>query len=181
MRYTNVMESFQEILMAGGHTNSLGRAQEVFKVVQHDNSKMGELFNCIRAKDAWVRMRAIDTFEKLVKSDPGLAQPYLPLILTDLTKSNQPSIQWHLAQIFAEVELSKHQQVDAVTWLKRKIVNADVDWIVSVNVMKSLLYFHKTRLISREDLMSLFEIQTKHASKSVRKKGRDIYKRITDK
>lgn len=166
------MESFREILMAGGHANSLGRANEVLAAVESSPLRMDELFSCITAEDAWVRMRAIDTFEKLVRNNPGLAGPYLPSIFSDLMKSTQPSIQWHLAQIFTEVELNRQQQVDATAWLKNNISSSDVDWIVSANTMKALMHFYEAGLITKAELEPLFTIQTKHASKSVRKKAR---------
>jgi hypothetical protein len=165
-----VMESFEEIFTAGGHSNSLGRAGEVLNTVQDDTSRLGELFNCISADDAWVRMRAVDTFEKIVKDQPDLAQPYLESIFSDLTKSEQPSIQWHLAQIFGEVPLNGSQRSHAVEWLEQRIKSTDVDWIVSVNVMKTLLSFCRQKYISSGALEPLFKVQTAHMSNTVRKK-----------
>jgi len=165
------MESFEEILTVGGHSNSLGRAIEVLQTVQGNHARLDELFSCISADDAWVRMRAIDTFEKLVKDKPELAQPYLSSIFSQLTKSEQPSIQWHVAQIFAEVALSDAERNEAVKWLKQRIKSTDVDWIVSVNVMKTLLSFCKQKYISAGELEPLFKTQATHSSKSVRKKA----------
>ncbi|HEX6415939.1 MAG TPA: hypothetical protein VFZ62_00240 [Candidatus Saccharimonadales bacterium] len=165
------MEPFKEILAAGGHANSLGRSGEVLEAVRTDNTKMDELFECISHEDAWVRMRAIDTFEKLVNEKPELAGPYLDAIFTKLTKSDQPSIQWHLAQIFNEVTLNDDQQKQAVLWLKQRIKTTDVDWIVSANTMKTLLSFCKKGIVSDDELRPLFETQTAHDSKSIRKKA----------
>lgn len=168
------MESFETILSAGGHANSLGRAGEVYETVKSDPSKMGELFKCIYADDAWVRMRAIDTFEKLVRYDPSLAQPYTSRLVDDLTKSEQPSIQWHLAQLFAVINLSESQTEKVILWLKDRISTRDVDWIVAVNVMKTLLHFYDEKMISRDELSDLFTIQAEHGSKTVRKKAREF-------
>lgn len=165
------MELFEEILAAGGHSNSLGRAGEVLRITQSDNSRLDELFSCISADDAWVRMRAIDTFEKLVKDKPALVQPYLPVIFSNLTKSSQPSIQWHLAQIFSEVKLTAEERSKAIAWLKNMITTTEVDWIVSVNAMKALLLFHQNGFIAASDIVPLCKVQEGHASKSVRKKA----------
>lgn len=172
------MESFEEIFTAGGHTNSLGRAGEVLQTVQNEPSRLNELFNCISADDAWVRMRAVDTFEKIVKDTPTVAQPYLESILRDLTKSNQPSIQWHLAQIFGEVSLSGSERGQAIKWLLQRIKSADVDWIVSVNVMKTLLSFYKQGYVSQGELEPLFKTQADHPSKSVRKKAANFLQEL---
>lgn len=165
------MESFEEVLTAGGHSNSLGRADEVLRIVLDDRTRLNELFDCIFADDAWVRMRAIDTFEKIIRDNPELAKPYLNRIFTELTPSTQPSIQWHLAQIFSQVELTDTQRDTATSWLKNTIATTDVDWIVSVNTMKALLQFHKNGQVTTSELTRLFKIQESHSSKSVRKKA----------
>lgn len=165
------MESFEAMFMAGGHKNSLGRSKEVFDIVKSNPSRMQELVDCISADDAWVRMRAIDTFEKLVRENPEVGKPYTGLLVDELAKSNQPSIQWHLAQIFMVIELSRVQQEKVVQWLKSTVSTLDVDWIVSANVMKALLYFYKRGLLDAEELRHLLKLQSEHKSKTVRKKA----------
>lgn len=169
------MESYESILAVGGKANSLGRASEVIENVYADPSRLEELFDCIFADDAWVRMRAIDSFEKIIKEKPTWVQPYLSKIFSGLTQSVQPSVQWHLAQIFSEVALTKQQQNLAISWLKNKIKTIDVDWIVSVNAMKALLYFHQNGFVDVKELQELFKIQENHRSKSVRKKAVEFY------
>lgn len=165
------MESYEDILATGGKTNSLGRAGEVIDSVYSNPSRLDELFDCISADDAWVRMRAIDSFEKIVQERPEWAQPYLDRIFTDLVQSSQPSVQWHLAQIFSEVTLTHEQRDHAITWLKNKLKTTDVDWIVSVNAMKTLVYFYQKGFVAASELQRLFKIQEGHTSKSVRKKA----------
>lgn len=165
------MGKFEEILKSGGHTNSLGRAGEILKEVRKDNTKIAELFSCISSDDAWVRMRAIDMFEKIVREKPALAQPYLSDIFENLTKSTQPSIQWHIAQMFAEINLNEQQHEAAIGWLKDRLRTVEVDWIVSVNAMKTLLQFNGEGLANADSLRAVFQVQTKHTSQSVRKKA----------
>lgn len=173
------MESYEEILSAGGKTNSLGRAAEVIEDVYKNPKKLNELFVCISADNPWVRMRASDSFEKIIKEKPEWVQPYLDAIFSSLTKSSQPSVQWHLAQIFMEVELAPEQQRLALRWLMDKIKTIDVDWIVAVNVMKALLYFHSKDQVSIGELQPLFETQKVHSSKTVRKKAAEFLGRIS--
>lgn len=168
------MDSYESILAFGGKANSLGRAREVIDNVYADPSSLDELFDCISADDAWVRMRAVDSFEKIIKDKPEWVRPYLNRIFADLTQSDQPSIQWHLAQIFSEVELTDEQRDQAITWLKSKIKTTDVDWIVSVNAMKALMHFHRNGFVMTNDLEQLFKIQGEHKSKSVRKKANEF-------
>jgi len=164
------MESYESILAVGGKTNSLGRAGEVIDSVYANPARIEELFNCISAEDAWVRLRAIDSFEKIIKARPEWAKPYLNRIFRNLTPSEQPSIQWHLAEIFTEVELTDKQRDDAIAWLEDRIKTTDVDWIVAANVMKALVYFYQNGFVAADDLVPLLKIQEGHASKSVRKR-----------
>ena len=57
------MEAFAEVLTEGGRSNSLGRAGEVVHAVFADRDRLDELWACISHDDAYVRMRAIDSFE----------------------------------------------------------------------------------------------------------------------
>ncbi len=165
------MEKLEDILKAGGKSNSLGRANEVIDIVLGDHSRLGELYACISADDPWVRMRAADSFEKICRVRPAWAGPYTDAMLRDLTGSTQPSVQWHLAQIFTEVELASEQKDKAVTWLKALLETPETDWIVSVNAMKALLYFRRSGLVGDDELLALFAVQARHKSKSVRKKA----------
>jgi hypothetical protein len=169
------MDSFESMLTVGGKTNSLGLAGEVIKSVYSDPSRLEELFDCIFADNAWVRMRAIDSFEKIIKEKPEWVQPYLDRIFNNLTQSSQPSIQWHLAQLFSEVQLTDKQRDRAIAWLKNKIKTTDIDWIVSVNVMKALVYFHQDGAVTTSDLKYLLKTQESHTSKSVRKKAAALF------
>ena len=172
------MESFEEVLTVGGKSNSLGRAAEVVEAVLKNHARFEELYACISAADPWVRMRAIDSFEKICRVHPEWAKAYIDVIFQDLISSTQPSIQWHLAQIFAEISLSNDQKDRAIAWLKSRILTRDVDWIVSVNVMKALLKFNSDGDVNREELLTLFRIQEQHASKSVRKKASSFIEKI---
>ena len=165
------MEPFVDILAVGGKTNSLGRADEVIKLVLDNPSRLDELYACITAEDAWIRMRAIDSIEKICRVHSDWLQPYLVNMLDELTTSNQPSIQWHLAQIFTELDLSAAQKEQAVVWLTKLIASTDVDWIVSANSMQSLVYFEGQDLISKTELRRLLQIQQIHKSNAVKKRA----------
>lgn len=165
------MEKLVDILMVGGKTNSLGIANEVINIVLADKSTLGELYECLFADDAWVRMRAADSLEKVCRVHPAWIEPYVDRMLNDLTIHTQPSIQWHLAQIFAEVDLSNDQRRRIIAWLKRLLSSKDIDWIVSANAMKTLVQFHHDGQIVKSELVSLFELQRQHNSNTVRKKA----------
>ena len=164
------MEPFEEVLAAGGHRTSLGRAGEVLTLLRADGSRTDELFACISADDAWVRMRAVDTFEKLVREDAARGAPYVGRVLDELTTSDQPSVQWHVAQLLDLVDLTAAQRATAITWLRGRVSTTEVDWIVAVQALATLVSFVRRGWIPASDVLPLLEVQEAHASASVRRK-----------
>lgn len=57
--------------------------------------------------------------------------PFVDRILGDLGHREQPSVQWHVAQLLAELDLTPSQRRRAVAWLQQRIATTDVDWIVA--------------------------------------------------
>ncbi len=165
------MEPFAEVLTAGGRSNSLGRAGEVLALLREDPARLDELVACVSDDDAWVRMRAVDTLEKLVRERPSLGQPYLPHVLDDLTRSEQPSVQWHVAQLLTLLDLDDDQRSRAVRWLADRLRTTDVDWIVAAQSMTTLVGLHRDGHVPTDDVVALLEVQTAHRSASVRRKA----------
>lgn len=171
-------EQFSEMFLVGGHANSLGRAGEVLKIVLADQSRLDELYQCIFDEDAWVRMRAIDTFEKVAREHAGWIEPYVGRLLDDVAQIDQPSIHWHLAELFAELKLSDEQRARAIDLMKNHLSTTGVDWIVAVNCMKTLTQFAREGKVAASEIIPLFEIQKTHHSKAVVKKANTLIEEI---
>lgn len=168
-------ESFSEILAVGGKSNSLGKVNEVISEVLKDKTLLDELYSCIFSKDSWVCMRAIDAFEKVCREQPEWIEPYINKMQAELSDANQqPSIQWHLAQIYQQVNLTAEQKQNALSWLASILSSNEIDWIVAVNSMKSLAYFTKNGDYSKDALLGLLRIQLNHESNAVVKKASEL-------
>lgn len=178
MVYTGGMQPFSEMLAAGGKSNSLGRVSEVIELVLEDKSRLEELYSCLFEEDAWVRMRAADALEKVCRQHPDWLKPYINKFLQELSQSTQPSIQWHLAQIFGEVELTDSQRASVITWLKSLLSTTHVDWIVSANSMETLMKFATEGFISKSEIISLLELQQQHESKSVVRRATKLLEQL---
>lgn len=164
-------ENFSEMLQAGGHANSLGRVNEVIEIVLDDGSRLEELYACMFHEDAWVRMRAADAIEKVCRQHPDWLKSYIDRIASELSGSTQPSIQWHLAEIYRQVDLTEAQKTFAINWLKNLISTVEVDWIVAANTMTTLLKFTKDGSFSRTEMFSLLKVQQEHKSNAVKKRA----------
>lgn len=159
------------MLTVGGHANSLGRVNEIIELVLNDKSRLDELYDCMFDDDAWVRMRAADALEKVCRTHPDWLLPYIDKFAKDLSTSSQPSIRWHLAQIYRRVSLTSEQKRFAIDWLKKLLSSKEVDWIAAANAMDTLAAFTKDGSFSAVEMASLLEIQQKHKSKSVVKRA----------
>lgn len=163
----NMAENFAEILAVGGKSNSLGRVNELVELILNEKTQLDELYNCLFNEDAWTRMRAADALEKVCRQHPDWLVPYVDKFQEELASSSQPSIQWHLAQIYGQVNLSHKQKFVAISWLKQLLATIEVDWIVAANAMDTLVQFSKDGSVPRKEAVSLLEIQKGHKSKSV--------------
>jgi hypothetical protein len=126
-------------MLKGGHHNSLGRTEEVVELVRADRDRLGELFACLADSDELVRMRAGDALEKVCRSRPAWFRPYVERLLGEVAAIEQPSVQWHLAQILDHLrrDLSDEQDRQATELLQRNLAESN-DWIV-LNVTMDIL------------------------------------------
>lgn len=169
------IEKMEEILLVGGKSNSLGRVNEVIGKVLKDKTLLDELYGCMFSEDPWVRMRAADAFEKVCREHPEWIEPYIDRIQVELSDARQqPSIQWHLAQIYQQVRLTTEQKQNALSWLAELLSSNEIDWIVAANSMKALVYFTQNGDYSRDALVGLLRVQLNHKSNSVVKKANEF-------
>jgi len=118
-----------EARLTGGSPRSLGRTEEVVADVLADRGLLDELFECLFNADEIVRMRAADAIEKVCRQHPDWVLPFVDRLLDEGARIEQPSVQWHLAQMLGEVSLTGSQRAAAVAILRRNLEQA-TDWIV---------------------------------------------------
>lgn len=162
------------MLTVGWKSNSLGRVNEVIEIVLADKRRLEELYQCLFDEDAWVRMRAADAIEKVCRVHPDWLEAYIDRFSQELAASTQPSIQWHLAQIYAEVDLTRGQKRFAIDWLKERLTSPQCDWIVASNSMDTLAQFVRDGSVPVAEFRSLLEVQKEHTSKAVVKRANKL-------
>lgn len=125
--------------LRGGHPNSLGRTHEVVDILLADRGRLEELFAAIADPDPVVRLRVGDALEKICRERPGWFVPYVERILGVLGPIDQPSIQWHVAQMLQHLrgDLTE-DQVQRATGLLQRSLTSSTDWIV-LNVTMDVL------------------------------------------
>jgi hypothetical protein len=118
-------------MLAGGHHNSLGRTQEVVGIVIGDKRRLDELFACLDCPDQLVRLRAADALEKVCRERNAWFVPHIDRIVAEIGRIDQPSVQWHTAQILDHLlpDLTDEQRRHAAHLLRDYLDESD-DWIV---------------------------------------------------
>ena len=173
-------KKFASMLAEDGKKNSLGRAEEVVQLVLADQDRLSELYECLFDQDAWVRMRAVDALEKVCRVHPQWLEPYVDRLLGDVSAIDQASIQWHLAQMFGQIELSDEQRVQAIAIMKRSLASANADWIVASNTMETLAKYVEDGFLPVSELIPLLQIQQSHHSNAVIKRATRILDQVRD-
>ena len=156
-----------EKMLSIGDPRSLGKIQEVVEIVLKNSDNLDSLFYCLFTDNDFVRMRASDALEKICKLRPEWFNPYKQELLNKVPLIRQPSVQWHLAQILSEIELSKTEQEVAITILKNNLSTMD-DWIVVNLTLQSLAYFAKMGTLDNKDFIEILEKQKSNKYRSVR-------------
>lgn len=167
-------ETFLTMLSEDGKKNSLGRVDEVIHEVISKPARLEELYLVVLDTNPWTSMRAIDAFEKICRVHPEWIAPYINRIQRELHERSQASIQWHIAEIYRQVDLNNQQKKRAIEWLENLLKYSEVDWIVAGDTMKTLMHFMAKGDYPKEKLRNLLLIQTGHKSKAVAKKANTL-------
>lgn len=138
------MDSFR-FMLAGGHPNSLGRTVEVVDLVLADPARLEELYQCYFSPDPVVRLRTSNSLKRCFASHPEWFPIYADRLLSEITKIDQASTRWTLAQLWLEHRkaLTPEQYQLARDTLIDNLFDQD-DWIVLNMSMKTLCTFVKT-------------------------------------
>ena len=128
-----------EQALTGGNKRKLNN-QGVIDFVLKNPKEVNTLFKCILNKDEYVRMRASDALEKVCRQNPKIVQPLKKDILEKMSTIDQPSVQWHYAQIVDKLQLTTPERERVISKLKDNFATYD-DWITKNITMEVLGHF----------------------------------------
>lgn len=165
--------------LRGGDRRSLGQTEAVVSYVLANQAAFDELFACLFDEDEIVRMRAGDGIEKICRQHPAWLTPYTDRLLSEVAAIDQPSVQWHLAQMIGELELSASQHRQAIAILKRNLESA-TDWIVLNYSLEVFADLARTDTDLQPYLIKQLRRHTKNSHKSVVKRATKLLTGLTD-
>lgn len=128
-----------EVMLAGGHPNSLGRTVEVVEIVLAERARLGDLYQCYFSEDDVVRLRVSSAMKRVATAHPDWVMEVMDGLQSEVARIDQASTQWTLALLFDLTRdlLSERQEARAVEIMMNNLAEHD-DWIVLNNSMKVL-------------------------------------------
>ena len=138
-----MINNFEQRL-TGGHPNSLGNTVEVVDEVLNDPAKFPELFDCYFSDDEVVRLRVSNSMKRICRERKDLLVPYIDRLQDEISRIDQASTQWTLAQLYRmlETDLSELQTRKAKKHMLYNLENHQ-DWIVLNMTMDTLAHWAK--------------------------------------
>ncbi len=164
--------------LKGGDRRSIGRANEVVRLVLRNPTLLGELFKGMRSGNPLVRMRAADAAEKVTARRPDLLQCYKRSLLHTIANIDQQEVRWHVAQMIPRLNLTPTERVRAVgilfayLSLKSKIVRT-----FALQALVSLSYNDSD--LRRRVIKLLHEV-IETGSPALKARGRKLLKQLRD-
>ena len=124
-------------LLKGHDLRSIGKSNEVVKLVTSDTVLFDEVFNGIFHEDKVIRARCADAVEKVAKKYPGYIQKKKKVILTNLSNFKQKEVLWHIAMMLGYMKLTPKEVATASEYLFSWL-NREKSIIVKVMCMQTL-------------------------------------------
>src|SRR5271156_980989 len=97
-------------MLEGSDRRSIGRADEVARLVLKEPRRFRELIKCLWNDDPVLRMRAADAAEKVSAKKPRLLDRHKAELLGLLAEAEQIELRWHLAQMIPRLRLTASER-----------------------------------------------------------------------
>ena len=162
--------------MFGGNKRKI-KNQPVIEAVLHDSTRVGELFERVKDEDEYVRMRASDALEKVCRSNVSIVQPLKTRVLNEMSLIDQPSVQWHYAQIVDRLQLTAQETEQVISKLQSNFEKYD-DWITRSITMEVLGSFALRDKALRAYLIPKLKELTKDSGVSISTRALKILKKL---
>lgn len=165
------LDSF-EMMLTGGHRNSLGRTIEVVDIVLSKQERLKELYRCYFSSDEVVRLRTSNAFKRISRENIEWLIPYIDKFIEEISQIDQASAQWTTAHLFQSLNpyMDLEQKAAATIILKNYLSKCN-DWIVLNNTMQTLAeWAYKDEDLAQWILPNLIRL-SKDSRKSVSKRA----------
>jgi hypothetical protein len=162
--------------LRGGDRRSIGRSDEVVRLVSWNPSLFPRLFRGIQDPDPVVRMRSADAVEKITSTHKDWLQPYKNDLLGKIARNSQKEVRWHVAQMLPRLHMSPDERDVASSILFRYL--EDDSSIVRTFSMQGLADLAMQDASLRKRVIPVLEFLTTTGSPAMRSRGRKLLARL---
>ncbi len=166
-------------LLAGRERRSIGRANEVARLVLRGPRRFRDLIKCLWDENPIVRMRAADAAEKVSAKKPRLLDRHKPQLLGLLAEAEQIELRWHLAAMVPRLRLTPAERQRAATTLQRYL--DDRSSIVKTFALQGLSDLPQDEPALRSKVKHLLEDSVRSGTPAMRARARKLLIRAPEK
>lgn len=162
-------------LLKGHDLRSIGKSNEVVKLVTSDPDLFDEVFDGIFHEDKVIRARCADAVEKVARVFPIYIQKKKSIILKNLSKFKQKEILWHIAMMIGYIKLNRAEVARAAGFLF-KWLKEEESIVVKVMCMQTLAELSIKNPKMRKSVQDEIQKQMVNGSPGVKARGRKLIK-----
>lgn len=162
-------------LLKGHDLRSIGKSNEVVKLVTRDPDLFNEVFEGIFHDDKVIRARCADAVEKVARVFPVYIQKKKSIILKNLPKFKQKEILWHIAMMIGYIKLNRAEVARAAGFLF-KWLKEEESIVVKVMCMQTLAELSLKNPKMRKSVKDEILKQMVNGSPGVKARGRKLIK-----
>ena len=163
-------------MLKGGDRRSIGRSQQVVKLVSRQPERFPELLKCLWQEDPVIRMRAADAAEKVTLTHPELLNPHKQELLGLLDEAQQIELRWHLALMLPRLTLSGQERARAAASLQRYL--EDRSSIVKTFALQGLADLARQDAQLREPARRIIEERLRTGTAAMKARARKLLKEL---
>ena len=162
------------VLLRGGDRRSIGRSNQVVRLVLREPKSFVELIECLWSDDPIVRMRAADATEKVSFVQPELLKHYKTELLGLLAEAEQIELRWHLAQMIPRLPLTQGERRRAADALQRYL--EDRSSIVRTFALQALADISQNDAALRPKVREILEQSAVRGTAAMKARARKLLK-----
>jgi hypothetical protein len=162
-------------MLEGSDRRSIGRADEVARLVFREPHQFRELIKCLWDENPVVRMRAADAAEKVSAKKPRLLDRYKAELLGLLAEAEQIELRWHLALMVPRLRLTAPECQRAASALHRYL--EDRSSIVRTLALQGLADLAQNDASLRGKVKHLLEDAVQSGTPAMRARARKLLKK----
>jgi hypothetical protein len=171
MPVTNILSKLE-----GGDRRTIGRSDEVAKIVSKNPRLFGGLIAGLWSENALVRMQAADAAEKVTRENPELLQPFKKEWLGLLAEAEEQELRWHLAVMVPRLVLNAKERQRAAAALERYL--EDRSSIVKTFALQGLADLAEGDPNMRARVVETLREATRNGTAAMRARSRKLLARL---